>query len=85
MPDQDFGGLSSRARWGVAVGSLIGLVAGNAAIALQSFGVLMKPMEEAYGWNRAELSAAPALAAIVSALSIPFLGAAMELVGSHRV
>ena len=71
--------------WWIAFGSATALVVGNGPISLLSFGVFIKPIEQQMGWDRAHLSAAPALAAFLSALCVPIIGALMDRFGVKRI
>ncbi|HEX9447166.1 MAG TPA: hypothetical protein VF920_04275, partial [Dongiaceae bacterium] len=48
-------------------------------------GVLMQPLEQAFGWNRAVISAAAALGIFVYGLVGPFAAALMASMGLRRV
>jgi MFS family permease len=72
-------------RWWIAFGSAAALVVGNGPISLLSFGVFMRPIEQQMGWDRAHLSAALALTAILSALCVPFVGVLMDRFGVKRI
>ena len=71
--------------WLIAIGSTLALVVGNGPISVLSFGVFIKPIEQAVGWDRAHLSVAPALASFLSALCVPVMGALMDRWGVKRV
>ena len=71
--------------WLIALGAAAALVVGNGPLGVIAFGVFIKPIEQQMGWDRAHLSAAPALAALVSAVCVPVVGALMDRVGVKRV
>ena len=71
--------------WPIAFGAAAALVVGNGPLGVIAFGVFIKPIEQQMGWDRAHLSAAPALAALLSALCVPVVGALMDRVGIKRV
>ena len=71
--------------WKIAFGAALAMVAGNAPISLFSFGALIKPLQAQHGWDRAQVSLAPSLAALFATIWIPFLGAAIDRWGLKRV
>lgn len=71
--------------WWMPLGSCIALVVGNGVISLFSFGVFIKPLEAEFGWDRASLSSALALCALLSALSVPLIGGLMDRFGVRRL
>jgi MFS family permease len=71
--------------WKIAFGAALGMMAGNAPISLFSFGALIKPLQAQHGWDRAQVSLAPSLAALFATIWIPFLGAAIDRWGLKRV
>jgi MFS family permease len=48
-------------------------------------GLFIKPLNEEFGWNRASISAAGGIAAICSAIAIPFVGSMMDRWGVRTV
>ncbi|TKC80226.1 MFS transporter [Trinickia terrae] len=75
----------SAGTWLVPVGGAIALIVGNGPVSVFAFGVFMGPLQSEFGWSRASLSVATALCALVSALSLPFVGLLMDKFGVRRV
>ncbi|WP_179403284.1 MFS transporter [Burkholderia guangdongensis] len=71
--------------WLVPAGGTLGLIVGNGPISVFAFGVFMVPLQSAFGWSRASLGLATALCALVSALSLPFVGLLMDKFGVRRL
>ena len=71
--------------WLVPVGGALALIVGNGPISVFAFGVFMGPLQSEFGWSRASLGLATALCALVSALSLPFVGLLMDKFGVRRV
>ena len=74
-----------RSPWLIVFGAAMALIVGNGPIGVVAFGVFIKPIEQQMGWDRAQISAAPALAALLSALCVPMVGALMDRFGVKRV
>jgi MFS family permease len=53
--------------------------------ARSGFGVFVLPMSTEFGWNRASISLAAAIGALVSGLSQPFLGRLYDRLGGRRL
>src|ERR687897_82930 len=49
------------------------------------FGVVLKPMSEEFGWNRAQLTGAVMLAMIVLSICQPLVGILVDRVGAKRI
>lgn len=71
--------------WPIAFGATAALIVGNGPLSVIAFGVFIRPIEAQTGWDRAQLTAAPALAALLSALCVPVIGALMDRFGVKRV
>ncbi len=69
----------------VILGSALGASVSHTSIALLSFGVLLKPLTAAFGWDRAQVSLAIMLATLVVALGTPFLGRLVDRFGERRI
>ncbi len=68
--------------WAVAGVTLFGLLAASAF--RSSFGVLLQPWEQAFGWSRATTSGAASLNLVLYGLSAPVAAAVMEHWGLRR-
>src|SRR6267142_4201883 len=70
--------------WLVPLGGALGLIVGNGPISVFAFGVFIGPLESEFGWTRASLGAAIALCALLSAITLPFVGLLMDKFGVRR-
>ena len=70
--------------WLVPVGGALGLIVGNGPVSVFAFGVFIGPLEREMGWTRASLGMATALCALLSALTLPFIGLLMDKFGVRR-
>lgn len=70
---------------GVILGSALGAGVSHTSIALLSFGVLIKPLTAAFGWDRVQISSAISLATLVVALGTPPLGRLVDRFGERRI
>src|SRR5436190_17633568 len=74
-----------RARdWLVPVGGTLGMIVGNGPISVFAFGIFIGPLEAEFGWSRASLGVAIALCALLSAITLPFIGLLMDKFGVRR-
>jgi len=69
-------------RWLIGTASM--LVAQGPVI-LYTLGLFIKPLNLEFGWDRASISAAGGIAAISSAITIPFVGSMMDRWGVRTV
>ena len=60
--------------WRVAVVCHIGVLTGFATVFIYSFSFMVKPLGEAFGWDREQIARAFSLAAISVAVFSPFIG-----------
>ncbi len=60
--------------WRVAVVCHIGVLTGFAAVFIYSFSFMVKPLQQAFGWDREQIARAFSLAAISVAICSPFIG-----------
>ncbi len=70
--------------WLVPLGGALGLIVGNGPISVFAFGVFIGPLESEFGWSRASLGMATALCALLSAITLPFVGVLMDKFGVRR-
>jgi len=70
--------------WLVPLGGALGLIVGNGPISVFAFGVFIGPLESEFGWSRASLGIATALCALLSAITLPFVGVLMDKFGVRR-
>jgi MFS family permease len=62
------------AGWRVVAICHIGVLVGFATVFIYSFSLMMKPLQQEFGWNRAQVSQAFSIAAISVAICSPFMG-----------
>src|SRR5882672_6355731 len=70
--------------WLVPLGGALGLIVGNGPISVFAFGVFIGPLEGEFGWSRASLGIAIALCALLSAITLPFIGLLLCRFGCRR-
>ena len=60
--------------WRVVAVCQLGVMVGFATVFIYSFSLMMKPLQQAFGWNREQISQAFSLAAISVAICSPVMG-----------
>ncbi|MEE8440003.1 MAG: MFS transporter [Micropepsaceae bacterium] len=73
-----------RSPWWVAGGSTMGLIVGNGAIVLFTFGIFLTPITMEFGWARGTVGAANFFAHVTAALATPFVGGLIDRYGIRR-
>ncbi|HVB80768.1 MAG TPA: MFS transporter [Candidatus Binataceae bacterium] len=76
---------SLRSPWWVVVGSTLALTVSNGPVVLFTFGVFLKPVTSAFGWDRGTMSLAVVLSSTASALVGPIVGILIDRWGVRRV
>lgn len=61
-------------KWWVVFGATLSMLVAQGPVILYTLGLFIKPLNQAFGWDRASISAAGGFAAISSAIAIPFVG-----------
>ena len=82
--DRDVTAENTPRDWLVPLGGALGLIVGNGPISVFAFGVFIGPLEGEFGWSRASLGGAIALCALLSAITLPFVGLLMDKFGVRR-
>ena len=72
-----------RQNWRVVFASMIGISIAN--LHVFSLGVMMGPLNENFGWTRAQISMGMLLATIAAASSVPFIGSVIDRRGPRRI
>lgn len=72
-----------RGNWTLVLASMAGL--SFAAIASASIGLFMLPLEQEFGWSRAQVSAGLSIYAIIAIPFSPFIGALIDRWGARRL
>jgi predicted MFS family arabinose efflux permease len=70
--------------WLVAFGSTIGLIVGNGAIVLFTYGILVNPIVMEFGWTRGIVGTANFFAHLTAALATPVVGLLIDRYGIRR-
>jgi MFS family permease len=76
---------STRYRWYICAASFVGLLVCQSPAVFLSFGVFMKPLAAAFGWERGPMSLALSFCAISLALVSPLAGSLIDRFGARRV
>ena len=81
-----------RSRWELTFGgvatasaSVVGLSFGPSVIGVLSFGVFIRPIEDAFGWSRVDVSVALTIITYAILLVSPIQGALVDRFGSRRI
>jgi MFS family permease len=69
----------------VIFASFIGMVFGPASVLVYSFGVFVGPIEQTFGWTRAQVSIAATIIVFVSVITQPIQGILVDRYGVRRV
>ncbi|MCB2077842.1 MAG: MFS transporter [Novosphingobium sp.] len=72
-----------RQHWSVVLASLFGT--GLLTVYVYSTGIMIKPLEEEFGWSRAQISSGPTIVAVLGCLAAPFMGMAIDRFGARRI
>jgi MFS family permease len=72
-------------RWWIVFGATASMVVAQGPVILYTLGLFIKPLNLELGWDRASISAAGGIAAISSAITIPFVGSMMDRWGVRTV
>jgi MFS family permease len=72
-------------RWWIVFGAALSMLVAQGPVILYTLGLFIKPLNQDFGWDRASISAAGGLAAISSAIAIPFVGWLIDRWGIRTV
>jgi MFS family permease len=72
-------------RWWIVFGATASMLVAQGPVTLYTLGLFIKPLNLEFGWDRASISAAGGIAAISSAITIPFVGSMMDRWGVRTV
>jgi MFS family permease len=72
-----------RAHWPLAMSAMAGMSLGS--VAVYSLGLFMSPLQQAFGWSRAEVSSGMLVFAVIGMLVSPFAGAIVDRWGTRRL
>lgn len=76
--------MSGRTAWGVVVASFLAMVVGNGPINTFAFGVFLRPVILELGLTRGTFSNAMGVGLLMTAVAMPFFGAAVDRHGVRR-
>lgn len=71
--------------WKIVLISHIGVLVGFATVFIYSFTLMVKPLQQEFGWNREQIARAFSLAAISVAIVSPFMGRLVDRVEPRKV
>lgn len=69
--------------WGVVFAGAMGMAL--ASLSVYAMGVFIVPLEQEFGWSRAQISAGMTLSAVIAVISAPFVGLAVDRFGARRI
>jgi MFS family permease len=72
-------------RWWIVFGATAAMLVAQGPVILYTLGLFIKPLNLEFGWDRASISAAGGIAAISSAITVPFVGSMMDRWGVRTV
>src|SRR6201999_1774081 len=72
-------------RWWIVFGATLSMFVAQGPVILYTLGLFIKPLNQEFGWDRASISAAGGIAAIFSAITIPFVGSLIDRWGIRTV
>ena len=72
-----------RANWTVVLAASAGMAV--ASLISYSSGLFIQPLEQEFGWSRAEIAAGHSIAATVAAICAPFMGILVDRFGPRRI
>src|SRR5712664_979666 len=78
-------GAAFGARWWIVFGATLSMLVAQGPVILYTLGLFIKPLNQEFGWDRASISAAGGVAAIFSAITIPFVGSLIDRWGVRTV
>jgi len=71
--------------WRVVLASSIGVMVGFGSLFVYTFSVFVKPLAAEFGWGREVISRGFGIAAVMVAISSPFLGSWLDRFGARRI
>jgi MFS family permease len=78
-------GAAFGSRWWIVFGATLSMLVAQGPVILYTLGLFIKPLNQEFGWDRASISAAGGVAAIFSAITVPFVGSLIDRWGVRTV
>jgi MFS family permease len=78
-------GAPFESRWWIVFGATLSMLVAQGPVILYTLGLFIKPLNQEFGWDRASISAAGGIAAIFSAITVPFVGSLIDRWGVRTV
>src|SRR5258708_5271858 len=78
-------GAAFESRWWIVFGAMLSMFVAQGPVILYTLGLFIKPLNQEFGWDRANISAAGGMAAIFSAITVPFVGSLIDRWGVRTV
>jgi MFS family permease len=72
-------------RWWIVFGATLSMFVAQGPVLLYTLGLFIKQLNQEFGWDRASISAAGGIAAIFSAITVPFVGSLIDRWGVRTV
>ncbi|KHK91468.1 MFS transporter [Novosphingobium malaysiense] len=72
-----------RDHWPVVLSSLFGI--GLLTVYVYSTGLMIQPLEQEFGWTRAQITSGPTIVAVIGSIAAPFMGHAIDRFGARRI
>jgi predicted MFS family arabinose efflux permease len=69
--------------WTVVLASALGMA--FASVGVYALGVFIQPLEQEFGWKRAEIAAGMTISSVFSVITGPFIGLIVDRVGPRRI
>ncbi len=69
--------------WTVVLASALGMA--FASVGVYALGVFMQPLEQEFGWKRADIAAGMLISSVFSVVTGPFIGLIVDRVGPRRI
>lgn len=69
--------------WTVVLASALGMA--FASVGVYALGVFIQPLEQEFGWKRAEIAAGMTISSVFSVVTGPFIGLIVDRVGPRRI
>jgi nitrate/nitrite transporter NarK len=71
--------------WLVSLASMVSLMFGPSTVAILSLGIFIRPLEQSFGWTRAEVAIASSISAYAAMMISPLHGYLVDRFGARKV